>query len=188
MTTVVSVRFGRWVVTNANDQAVRRSPRRAATRTPVHDADGDISWHAFARELDGLSYEALRKVLAGQRSVTQHVIEEVARVLELEPATSSNGVRLRRPVTPTSTRSGSSRCSPTSSAGQARPHRLAANGAAPDTVTEGRGRRAGRVVADGLEKATHRDERQVEEVEPAVEQHHGEKDRQRLRGSKSADQ
>ena len=46
---------------------------------------GNISWHAFARELNGLSDEALRKVLAGQRSVTQHVIEEVARVLELEP-------------------------------------------------------------------------------------------------------
>lgn len=46
---------------------------------------GNVNWHAFSRELDGVHYETLRKVLAGQRSVTPHVMEEVARVLRIRP-------------------------------------------------------------------------------------------------------
>jgi hypothetical protein len=46
---------------------------------------GNVNWHSFARELEGIHYETLRKVLAGQRSVTRHVMEEVARVLRIRP-------------------------------------------------------------------------------------------------------
>ncbi len=46
---------------------------------------GNVNWHAFAAELDGLHYETLRKVLTGQRSVTPHVMEECARVLRIKP-------------------------------------------------------------------------------------------------------
>jgi hypothetical protein len=47
---------------------------------------GNVNWHAFARELEGIHYETLRKVLAGQRTVTPHVMEEVSRALRIKPS------------------------------------------------------------------------------------------------------
>lgn len=53
---------------------------------------GNVNWHAFSRDMETtskngefVSYEALRKVLAGKRNVTAHVIEECARVLRVPP-------------------------------------------------------------------------------------------------------
>jgi hypothetical protein len=46
---------------------------------------GNVNWHAFSRELDGIGYEALRKALAGGRNVTPHIMETVARALRIKP-------------------------------------------------------------------------------------------------------
>jgi plasmid maintenance system antidote protein VapI len=46
---------------------------------------GNPNWHAFARELDGIHYETLRKAVNGQRGVTPELIEEVARALRIRP-------------------------------------------------------------------------------------------------------
>lgn len=40
---------------------------------------------AFARELHGVSYETLRRVVAGKRQPSLRLIEEAARVLRLNP-------------------------------------------------------------------------------------------------------
>jgi hypothetical protein len=40
---------------------------------------------AFARELDGIQYETLRRVLAGRRQPSLRLVEEAARVLRLRP-------------------------------------------------------------------------------------------------------
>lgn len=46
---------------------------------------GNPNWHAFARELDGVHYETLRKAVAGERQVTPAIMEEVARALRIKP-------------------------------------------------------------------------------------------------------
>jgi len=46
---------------------------------------GNVNWRAFARELDGIHYETLRKAVAGERTATPHIIEEVARALRIRP-------------------------------------------------------------------------------------------------------
>lgn len=46
---------------------------------------GNPNWHAFAEQLDGVHYETLRKALAGDRTVTPHIMEEVARALRIKP-------------------------------------------------------------------------------------------------------
>lgn len=46
---------------------------------------GNVNLAAFADALD-LSYELLRKALAGDRNVTPHIIEECARVLRIDPS------------------------------------------------------------------------------------------------------
>ena len=48
-------------------------------------SSGNVNWHAFARELDGFSYEALRLVIAGKRTVTPALMEECARALKVKP-------------------------------------------------------------------------------------------------------
>jgi hypothetical protein len=46
---------------------------------------GDVNWHGFARGIDGLHYETLRKVLTGQRRTTPQVIEATAAALRVRP-------------------------------------------------------------------------------------------------------
>jgi plasmid maintenance system antidote protein VapI len=46
---------------------------------------GNVNWRAFARTLEGIHYETLRKAVAGERTATPHIIEEVARALGLRP-------------------------------------------------------------------------------------------------------
>lgn len=46
---------------------------------------GNVNWHAFARDLDGIQYESLRKVLAGLRQATPGVMEAAAAVVSVNP-------------------------------------------------------------------------------------------------------
>lgn len=46
---------------------------------------GNVNWHAFARDLEGVHYETLRKALADKRNVTKRIMEECARVLRVKP-------------------------------------------------------------------------------------------------------
>lgn len=46
---------------------------------------GNVNWHGFARELEDVHYETLRKALTGERGVSQHMMEECARVLRVKP-------------------------------------------------------------------------------------------------------
>jgi hypothetical protein len=46
---------------------------------------GNPNWNAFARQLDGFHYETLRKAIAGERTVTVPLMEEVARALSIKP-------------------------------------------------------------------------------------------------------
>lgn len=48
-------------------------------------SSGNINWHAFSRELDGFSYEYLRKIVAGERVASPAFIEEVSRALRVKP-------------------------------------------------------------------------------------------------------
>src|SRR5690348_14087183 len=46
---------------------------------------GNVNWHAFADTVDDVHYETLRKVLAGERTLTPNVIEQCAKALRIDP-------------------------------------------------------------------------------------------------------
>jgi hypothetical protein len=58
---------------------------RDAGNTGWLTSAGNPNWHVFANELDGVHYETLRKALAGEREPTPAVMEECARVLDIDP-------------------------------------------------------------------------------------------------------
>lgn len=65
-------------------------PFGAALAELLREADfttssGNVNWHAFARELDGFTYENLRLVIAGKRQPSVPFMEEVARALKVKP-------------------------------------------------------------------------------------------------------
>jgi hypothetical protein len=49
-------------------------------------AIGNPDWPRFARELDGVGYETLRKAVTGERPPSKKVMESVATRLDVEPA------------------------------------------------------------------------------------------------------
>lgn len=67
-----------------------RKPFGAALAELLRESDyttrtGNVNWRAFSRELHGVHYETLRKAVSGERPVTPHIIEEVARALRVKP-------------------------------------------------------------------------------------------------------
>ena len=48
-------------------------------------AIGNPDWPRFARELDGIGYETLRKAVTGERPPSSKVMESVAARLDVEP-------------------------------------------------------------------------------------------------------
>ena len=48
-------------------------------------AIGNPDWPRFARELDGIGYETLRKAVTGERPPSTKVMESVAARLDVEP-------------------------------------------------------------------------------------------------------
>lgn len=46
---------------------------------------GNPNIAAFVDTLDGVHYETLRKAMAGERTPTPHIIEEVSRALRIKP-------------------------------------------------------------------------------------------------------
>lgn len=74
----------------ARDYTPTTKPFREALAELLRDNDyttqtGNVNWHAFAAELDDIGYEALRKSLAGTRTVTPHIMEACARALRIKP-------------------------------------------------------------------------------------------------------
>lgn len=56
---------------------------RESPRFTTHMGTPNVA--AFARSLDGVHYETIRKVLAGEREPTPQLIESVARALRVPP-------------------------------------------------------------------------------------------------------
>lgn len=48
-------------------------------------SSGNVNWHAFSREVDGFSYEYMRKIVAGERPPSPQFMEECARALRVMP-------------------------------------------------------------------------------------------------------
>lgn len=48
-------------------------------------AIGNANWASFTTELDGISYETLRKAVTGEREPSIKLMEVVAQALELDP-------------------------------------------------------------------------------------------------------
>jgi transcriptional regulator with XRE-family HTH domain len=46
---------------------------------------GNVNLRAFARDLDGVTYQTLRRAITGERRVTLELLEECARVLRVRP-------------------------------------------------------------------------------------------------------
>jgi hypothetical protein len=71
--------------TAATNKPFAQALRELLVENDYVKGTGDPNWHAFHGELDGFVYETLRKVIAGERSVTPAIMEECARVLRVKP-------------------------------------------------------------------------------------------------------
>ena len=50
------------------------------------DAEGNINWAVFARDLPTIHYETLRKIRVGDRALDMPAVEEIAHAAGVDPA------------------------------------------------------------------------------------------------------
>jgi hypothetical protein len=71
---------------NTRHQPFGRTLRDLLIAEEVTTRNGNPDWAGFCQQLDGISYESLRKAVTSERSPTLKIIEAVSDALSVEPS------------------------------------------------------------------------------------------------------